>query len=304
MRSHRTLVILSLLFAAAPASAQPPSAEQKKATLEYLYALQKPEGGFGLSPRVPECDLNATSAALRAIKYFGGEVRNKADCEKFILRCLDKDTGGFAAKPGGMSDVRTTALGVMALHELSPPAKVTRSIYAGAVKYWLANAKTFEEVRIAAAGLDTIQAKLPKKNDWLAIINQNRNADGTYGKGGAQARDTGGSVAAVLRLGGTIGDRDNVIKVLREGQRPDGGWSRDGGKSDLETTYRVVRAMWMLKAKPDVPALQSFIARCRPFSLSLPGAATPTAATACSRASPAASAPLTSPASFCTGPRN
>jgi prenyltransferase beta subunit len=253
---------LVLLFAL-PAAAQPPSAEQKKATLDYLYALQKPDGGFGLNARVPDSDLGATSSALRAIKYFGGEVKNKAGCEKFILSCFDASTGGFASRPKGMADVRMTAIGVMALHELAPPAKTTKQIYASATNYWIANAKAFEDVRIAAAGLDTIGGKLPKKVDWIAIVNQNRNADGTYGKAGNQPRDTGGAVAAILRLGGIIGDKDAVIKVMKDGQRPEGGWGKEGEKADLETTYRVMRSLYMLKAKPNLETLHAFIAKCR-----------------------------------------
>jgi hypothetical protein len=57
---------------------------------------------------------------------------------------------------------------------------------------------------------------------------------------------------------------DNVVKVLKEGQRKDGGWGKDGLPSDLETTYRVVRALVMLKAQPQHPkACRTFIARCR-----------------------------------------
>ena len=50
---------------------------------------------------------------------------------------------------------------------------------------------------------------------------------------------------------------------MKEGQRPDGGWSKDDGPSDLATSYRVMRAFFMLKEAPDLDALRKFIAGCR-----------------------------------------
>jgi hypothetical protein len=116
------------------------------------------------------------------------------------------------------------------------------------------------------------------------------NSDGTYGEGANLSRDTAGSVVTYLRLRAATsrlssdkleeitkalladGDQKNplrpenketILKTLRAGQRPDGGWSKDGGGSDLETTYRVMRAFWMLQAKPDIAACRQFVAKCR-----------------------------------------
>jgi hypothetical protein len=59
--------------------------------------------------------------------------------------------------------------------------------------------------------------------------------------------------------------RQNVLKTLKDGQRPDGGFGKaDAEGSDLETTYRVMRAFVMLDAKPDnVEGVRSFVAKCR-----------------------------------------
>src|SRR5262245_62752730 len=54
---------------------------------------------------------------------------------------------------------------------------------------------------------------------------------------------TGGAVVAELRLGRAAENKAAVLKALKEGQRPDGGYGKEGAKgSDLETTYRVLRA--------------------------------------------------------------
>lgn len=49
--------------------------------------------------------------------------------------------------------------------------------------------------------------------------------------------------------------------VLVTGQREDGGWGKKGEKaSDIETTYRVMRALMLLKEKPkDVKKLRAFV---------------------------------------------
>src|SRR5438309_647590 len=78
-----------------------------------------------------------------------------------------------------------------------------------------------------------------------------RNADGTWGDGPGQARATGSAAVALLRMGVNLDNRDAVVAAMKTGQRPDGGWSKGDGPSDLETSYRVMRAFFMLKAKPD-----------------------------------------------------
>jgi len=70
---------------------------------------------------------------------------------------------------------------------------------------------------------------------------------------------------AVLRMKGPVVQRDNVVKTLKKGQRRDGGFGKaEADGSDLDTTYRVMRAFVMLKARPqDVEGVRSFVAKCR-----------------------------------------
>ena len=92
-----------------------------------------------------------------------------------------------------------------------------------------------------------------------------RNADGTYGGGDGAARATGGTVALILRLGGKIDNRAAVLRVMKAGQRNDGGWGpADKPGSDLPSTYRVMRSFVMLKEQPADPVrLRTFVASCR-----------------------------------------
>jgi prenyltransferase beta subunit len=261
------LATLGLLVCLAPVQGQ--TAEEKKATIDYLRSLQTGSGGFyeakpnPLSGAKHPVTLRATSSGLRALKYFGGEVPDKKAAAKFVESCFDAKTGGFVnMQPSLKPDVIVTAVGLMAVVELKMPAeKYTEK----AVQYLGENAKTFEEIRLAAAGLEAVGKKVPQAEDWLKEIAKMRNPDGTYGKGNGVGRMTGSAVVAVLRLGGKVDQRDNVVKALKTAQRKDGGFGKEEvAGSDLETTYRVVRCFHMLKEKlADAAACRAFVAKCR-----------------------------------------
>src|SRR5262245_33395370 len=99
----RRILSLTLLLIPAPLFAQ--SADEKKATIQFLIGLQQTDGGFVPAPpdrRVdtpPRSSLRATSAAVRAIRYLGGEVPNKDKALAFVKSCLNADTGAFADTP-------------------------------------------------------------------------------------------------------------------------------------------------------------------------------------------------------------
>jgi prenyltransferase beta subunit len=260
---RRTLLAgLCLLLALAPARAQTP--EQRKAIVAYLRGLQQKDGGFAPAAGQDQASLRATSAASRVLIYCGDTGATAKPAAAFIARCFDKDSGGFADHPGGKVDVPTTAVGLIALPTLMMPVRP----YERAAKYLNDNVKDFEQIRIAAAGFEAIHQRPAKAEEWLREIATMRNPDGSYGKGDGKARATGGAVVAVLRLGGKVPHSDVILKSLDAGQRADGAWGKEGAKgSDLETSYRVMRAYHMLQTCPARPAhadrLRAFIAHCR-----------------------------------------
>jgi hypothetical protein len=140
-----------------------------------------------------------------------------------------------------------------------------RERYAAAVRYLGENAKSFEEIRIAAAGLEAVSQKPSQATQWVEQITGMRNAEGTFGKGNSAARETGSALVALLRLGGEVQHLDHVLRTLKTGQRPDGAFGKqDTSASDLETTYRVLRAFFMLHEAPDDAArCRAFVASCR-----------------------------------------
>jgi prenyltransferase beta subunit len=259
-----TWVFLWSIVCLGPAWGQ--TAEEKKGTVAFLRALQTADGGFAPMPTGPggvaQGSLRATTAALRGLKYFGGAPRDRDGCIRFVHSCFDGESGAFRDQPSvkGKPDVVVTAVGLMAVTELKMPGD-----HARAFKFLEDHAMTFEEIRMAAAGFESVEAKPATADRWIAQLVKLRNPDGTFGQGDDRVRFTGGAAAALLRLGATIEHRDDVIKLLKTGQRADGAYGKEGSAaSDLETSYRVVRSLRMLKEKPaDVGKCRAFVARCR-----------------------------------------
>lgn len=235
--------------------------ETKLAALKYIQALAVAEGGFKGTADAKGPSLRGTSAGLRAVKYLGGEIENKEKHTAFVLSCYDPKTGGFADAPNGKPDVFLTSVGVMACVELGVP----KEKFAKAMDYIKENAKSFEDIRIGAAAVEAWGVKdCPFKLDgWFVITEKHFTALGFSPAIEDGARDSGSLGAMYLRLGKPVGE--HMAKFLIEGQRPDGGWGKGKEKtSDAESTYRVMRALMLLKSKPKDPAaVRKFLASCR-----------------------------------------
>jgi prenyltransferase beta subunit len=263
---HNLIAAVVLLVPVAALSAQTP--EQKRTTVKFLQDLQVGDGGFVPAPidsrldQNPHGSLRATSSALRALNYFGGMAKEKAAAANFVKSCWDSQSGSFMDAPGGKGDVFTTAIGLMAVQELRLPMDSYRN---AAVAYMGEHANGFEEYRIAAAGMEAAGKISPVAERWLGTLKAKANSDGSFGNGTETARATGGTVVAILRLGGTAMNPKELIAILDRGQSSDGGFLKDGNdSSDLDSSYRVTRCYHMLKAKPArAEALREFIAKCR-----------------------------------------
>jgi hypothetical protein len=235
--------------------------ETKLAALKYVQGLAVADGGFKGTADAKGPSLRGTSAGLRAVKYLGGEVANKEKHTAFVLSCFDSKTGGFADTPDGKPDVFLTSIGVMACIELGIP----KEKFAKAMDYIKENAKTFEDVRIGAAAVEAWGVKdCPfQLDDWFAVAEKHAAALAFSPALQDGARDTGSIGAMYLRLGRKV--EAHLPGFLQDGQREDGGWGKGKEKtSDAETTYRVMRALMLLKSKPKDPAaVRNFLATCR-----------------------------------------
>ena len=237
--------------------AQPPTQEQRSVTKNYLLSLQTPDGGFRVSAEAGPSDLGATSSALRALGYLGGEIKNKADVEKFIIK-FAHESGGFCEKIGEKPDVRNTWFGTNALVNLrgSAPENAKKVL-----DFVTENAKSlYPDIYFAAATLEDLRMQTPEASKWIAAFEANRKQDGSYGEGAA---DTAHAVVVLFRLGGTLKDPASAAKVMKASQTPSGGFEGKGGAVNMPNTYTVMRALMMLKEKSDIEALYRYLASCR-----------------------------------------
>ena len=135
---------------------QAQSAADFAQTAAYAAAQQNADGGFAADPGKPST-LGATNTGLRVLDYVGGSVLDEPGCIRFVNSCKVPG-GGFAQRPGGKPDVVTTAIGLMAAVELKIADK---AMIDDAIAYFGANAKAFEEVRMAIAGMEAVGARSP-----------------------------------------------------------------------------------------------------------------------------------------------
>jgi pimeloyl-ACP methyl ester carboxylesterase/prenyltransferase beta subunit len=249
------VMVLSLGLVSSVAAQTP---AELQATAAYLASFQNPDGGFAPAAG-QKSSLGTTSSIIRSLGNIAGSVKDVPGAIAYVKSCCVVG-GGFSQTPGGEPSVSTTAIGLMAYAALKiSDEKTTQE----AIAYLSKNAKSFEDVRIAVAGLEAVNAKLPDFEPWTRGVSANRNADGSWGQGDSQAFATGGAAAALLRMGVPLDNKDAILKAMRAGQRPDGAWSRESGPSDLEASYRIMRCFFMLKEKPDLEKLMAFISRCR-----------------------------------------
>jgi prenyltransferase beta subunit len=258
------LASLVCLLCLVPARAQTLDAQAKKQSIQYLLQLQTKEGSFVAetadSKQNAKPTLRATLSAVRALKYLDGKLANKEGCSKFVGDCFDKTAGGFADTPGGKVNVLSTALGLMAVADLGMPAETYQ---AAGLKYLEDNAKSFDDVRIASAALESFKInKAPK--GWMEIVDAEKDPPVSDQPNG-RARILASKLVTRIRLGVAPAAGDPVIKELQTAQRSNGGYGKDESlRSDLETTYRVMRGLWMLKVRPaSVSDLRNFLSKCR-----------------------------------------
>jgi hypothetical protein len=208
----------------------------------------------------------ATSAAVRTLAKLRSEIPHRQKVEKYLLEKRDAQSGGFA-EVGAQPNVVVTSVAILGAVDLG----IKKELLTPSILYLAKQAKTFEEVRIAAAAVEAwdVNTKLINLQEWEKIIHEEghqvppKDLDAKNGL----ARSAGSIIACRLRLGIPV-DKDSknqIMKVLLDGQREDGGWGQYHQRnSDLETTYRVMRALHLLKIKPkNIEDLKNYLGKHR-----------------------------------------
>ncbi len=248
---RRLLIGVVLLTLGSAARCESPTATEQAASVEFvLKHFDAKSGGFK-SDLAAKPSLRATNAATKAVRYFGGKLTQRAAVRDFVKNAYDASTGGFAER-GVSPDVISTAVGYMLGYEVG----FTDADFPKSLEYLHTNAKTFEEVRLAAAAVEVSGQKPKWLREWYVIADAHPTND--------SPRELGGVTAMRSRLGETVQKPEVVIEALRKGQRADGGFGKENQPSELDTTYRIMRALTLLKTAPAEPTkLRAFVAKCR-----------------------------------------
>ncbi|MEZ6140535.1 MAG: prenyltransferase/squalene oxidase repeat-containing protein [Zavarzinella sp.] len=237
------------------------AAQEASKAVTWIEQLEHAQGGYTDRPK-GTVSVMSTTAGVRALGYFGSKPKKPADCEKFIISCFDPQTGGFAASPKGKPAVVPTAVALMGLKALNSKFDITKSR-----TYLVQNAHTFEERRLAIAGMEAFPPIPAEVSPWLTTVKASANRFGVFGPEMGTTWDTGSVAAMVLRTGSQFpkSQQDIIANFLITGQTDDGGyWNPTTKTTDLASTYRVVRAIHLLKAKPkDENKMKSWLAKCQ-----------------------------------------
>lgn len=262
MKRSTTFALVVLFAGSASVLGQGPTPQERQDTIIWIQKLQRDNGGFAADNEASRrATMPATVMALRALKFLGGKPANPALCEKFVLGSYDAEQGVYVPRPGeGGNVLRTTAHGMMAATELGLPAD---KYLIQPVIFLCSSVKKYDDICLAAAAYESVKCRCELAADWIVLLRDKQNPDGTFGKGASLARDTAVAAVTILRLGGKLDQRDRILQTLKAAQFSDGGWGKAGESSDLETTYHVIRALVMLGAELDADTCSCFVARCR-----------------------------------------
>ncbi len=246
----------------------PLSPEKAAKTAAYVLGLHAEGGGYapqkGSSPT-----LRATLSARRSLKLLGAKAPSPEKDVVFVASCVDGE-GGFADRPGMASSTAIVSSGLLVATDLGMHTMPEyNQLIETNKKLLLNNAKTFEEVRMGAAVFEALGIQSPKRNEWVRTIRAAHGDVGGYGPPNSRLRDTGGAVAALLRLKEPLAkkEKEYLQEYLQNGQGREGGFGMtDTAPPDLDCSYRIGRALWMLGSSPDATKMRAFLATCRTAS--------------------------------------
>ncbi len=236
----------------------PSGLTRRQESRAYLLTLRNSDGGFRTANADGPSQLMATVGILRGVRYWGGKVPERERSIAWVSQCYHPSLGAFSDEPTSTPDVRSTALGLMALAELKAPlARHSRDT----LRYLEANATSLPDMYFAAAALEASGLESSAASRFRMAFEATERPNGTYGN----PYETAGAAVTLLRLGNRLPHSETVARRLIDSQRSDGGFRGAGTsqESELGGVYRIVRALYMLRAEPDKRALRRFITRCR-----------------------------------------
>ncbi len=234
-------------------------------TAQFVLEHHAPSGGYipqkGSSP-----SLRATLSARRSLKLLGVKAPSPEKDISFVASCVD-GTGAFADRPNDKATTTLASIGLLLATDLLMHKNPEYAKLIQFNKRLVQNdAKSFEEIRMAAAVFEGLGEVPIRRNEWVRLLRATQNNEGGYGPSGSRLRDTGGVVAAFLRLKEPLAKQEKqaLMEFLLSGQGKDGGFGvTESAPSELDSSYRIGRALWMLGVTPDVKRMRAFLEKCR-----------------------------------------
>ncbi|MFW9990777.1 MAG: prenyltransferase/squalene oxidase repeat-containing protein [Candidatus Odinarchaeota archaeon] len=230
--------------------------------VQYLQALETPDGGFRLEESSNSSSLRGTYYALRGLQLLGSMPSNTTKTIDYLVN-YSPDDYGFGGVPGESSSLRETFDAVAALSLAGKPISSVQSIvdYVNSYRrpdggYGITNSYVDSTSR-AVVIHDLLGTPLPSPAETITFIQglQNPGNGGFVKKTGDTTSYVVSSYRAVVildLLGSAPGDPEGAKLFFKMSQNKiaDGGDGGFGGfpgdTSDVSSTYRAIRALSIL----------------------------------------------------------
>ncbi|MDQ3974851.1 MAG: ankyrin repeat domain-containing protein, partial [Actinomycetota bacterium] len=233
-------------------------AGERTTTIAFLRDLERPGGGYAAHAGNAPSTLQDTVSAVKALRILDTAPRDPRATMAFVESCWDADSAAGGDRPGGAPSVFSTALGLIALHDLGGREAVQRRRQAG-TRFLTDHAASASEHFMVIAAYE--EAGLgPPPSTSVSYFQAESRQDGTFA-GGVLANAIAGG--ALLRAGASI-DHEAVVRLLVGAQGTDGGFAdHRSAPTDLMTTYAVMRVLSLLDIPPEPGSLARYVTTLR-----------------------------------------
>lgn len=227
--------------------------EEHEKIIKYLNNLQTDEGGYSDSVN-SSASLQSTLSVLKSLEYFGISPQNPDNILTWIKSHYDINTGGFTDPSTKNLSVLSSAVGMLILHQIGA-TEFFNECMPKVLNYMDLNATSREEHFMLIGFIEECKISFHPKQS-IEFFKRMEDESGAFGP---SVLNTAIAASALLRIGETLKNLDNIKSILLSSQQKDGGFADTPGTSDLWTSYCVMRTLDLVKTSPDTINLQAWI---------------------------------------------
>ncbi len=235
------------------------------AAQNFLLSLETPDGGFRLTNISTKASLKGTFFSLKALELLGANPSNVTKTLQWLLNWIPQQ-GGFGGFPGDDPSLRETFDAVYALSLAGHPIPHVQDILNFVSSYrnpdggYGLTGSNVESTFRAVTIYSLLGEPFPNASQTIAFLQGLQQSDGGFikrpGAGPpSYVISTYRAVAALHLLNATPSNVLGAIAFLQSNQNSDGGfggfnYGTNRDTSDVSSTYRAVRALYLLNATP------------------------------------------------------